>query len=295
MQRSREDRAGTRLAEPRRMKILRHSLFLLVLAACGGDDAGELAIEGDVDVASESKDDLADSSFTVFEDDVDFEATEETRKIFIAPEGYQAYFGKAPPADIDWQKEWVMFYSAGSRSSGGYDAQIRRISLSATGRTLKVTTSLASPGAGCFVTQAFTRPFALARFARPTATPEFVRFYRDDFARDCDAPPPVVIDDRGDGQTFPVTVGQDIVLRLPANPTTGYAWKVVSTNRTFGYPVSTAHQALSESIGGGGVTTMTWLSKSVLSLVGSHQVVLEYRRDWGEAERTFWFAVEISE
>ena len=277
------------------MKILRHSFFLLALAACAADDAGELAVEGDVDVATESKDDVDDTEFTVFDPGLEFEASGEVRKVFTTAEGYQAYFGTAPPSRVDFAKEWVVFYSAGYQPTGGYDTQVRRISVSATGRTLKVTTSLVSPGAGCFVTQAVTRPYIVARFPIPDSNPELVRFYRDDVARDCNAPKAVEIDDRHNGQTFDVVAGQDIVLRLPANPSTGYTWKVVSTNRTFGYPVSTSFAPASDAIGAGGVTTMTWVSKSVLSLVGTHQVNLEYRRDTGEPERTFSFTVSISE
>ena len=46
----------------------------------------------------------------------------------------------------------------------------------------------------------------------------------------------VVITKADDGKTFKVVEGQSVVVELPANPSTGYSWQVVSTDRTFGYP-----------------------------------------------------------
>ena len=42
--------------------------------------------------------------------------------------------------------------------------------------------------------------------------------------------------EKDDGKTVTVTEGQNLVVKLQSNPTTGYKWKVVSTDRTFGYP-----------------------------------------------------------
>ena len=38
------------------------------------------------------------------------------------------------------------------------------------------------------------------------------------------------------GRTVRVTLGTDLVVKLPANSSTGYAWKVTRTDRSFGYP-----------------------------------------------------------
>src|SRR4051794_40163582 len=46
----------------------------------------------------------------------------------------------------------------------------------------------------------------------------------------------VNITEADNGKTFTAKVGQLVVLTLTQNASTGHQWKVVSTNRTFGYP-----------------------------------------------------------
>jgi inhibitor of cysteine peptidase len=89
-----------------------------------------------------------------------------------------------------------------------------------------------------------------------------------------------------DGKTVTVTKGQNILVKLQANPTTGYKWVVASTDRTFGYPSSDrftqprASADTSAPVGGGGLQRLTWKTSSVLDMVGSHTVKLEYKRPW---------------
>lgn len=102
--------------------------------------------------------------------------------------------------------------------------------------------------------------------------------------------------DEGDAdQTVKVKAGQSILLKLPATPSAGYAWKVTSTNRTFGYPEKEWFRAASDGTGGAGVTTFRWRTDGPLPMVGEHTVTLAYQRAGASApEKTFTltFAVE---
>src|SRR4051794_35396784 len=51
------------------------------------------------------------------------------------------------------------------------------------------------------------------------------------------------------GKTLTITEGQNVSVKLGANPTTGYDWQVVSTDRTFGYPATTHFYSNSDAVG----------------------------------------------
>lgn len=106
----------------------------------------------------------------------------------------------------------------------------------------------------------------------------------------------VAITEADDGKTLTVTEGQDVVVKLASNPTTGFSWHVVSTNRSFGYPDSTEFIPSSGATGAGGVEQLTWKTRGFLPLVGAHTVKLEYKRGW-ETDvpplKTFTFTVNI--
>jgi predicted secreted protein len=76
-----------------------------------------------------------------------------------------------------------------------------------------------------------------------------------------------------------------VVVRLPSNPSTGYEWQVVSTDRSFGYPAEVNFVPSPLDVGEGGITEMVWQTDGFLSLIGSHTVVLEYRRPWEGPEQ----------
>lgn len=104
----------------------------------------------------------------------------------------------------------------------------------------------------------------------------------------------VVIDESGNGQSFDVIEGQRIILRLPGNPTTGYEWTVASTDRTFGYPSSEQYLADDGGAGSGGTYEFVWSTDRVLSVVGTHTVVMHYGRSWEqEPIDEFTFTVEV--
>ncbi len=105
----------------------------------------------------------------------------------------------------------------------------------------------------------------------------------------------VVLTDADNGRTVTATEGQSIIVKLAANPTTGYSWRVASTDRTFGYP-TIVHTPSSTATGSGGTTKLTWKTNGPLSMIGTHTVRLEYQRPWAETVKplkTFSFTVKI--
>lgn len=165
------------------------SLLSLSLLGCGTAGDGDLIEEGALSIAT--GDDKADGpaiAFTEFTDDIGTRGQSETRRVFTSAASYKSYFGHAAPATVAFPKEWVVFYSAGVKNTGGYDAKVAKITTSTSGLTLKVVTSLVSPGSDCFVTQALTKPYALVKLKRPNPTPSNVSYFRDDSVRSCSAP-----------------------------------------------------------------------------------------------------------
>lgn len=112
----------------------------------------------------------------------------ETRVVLTSAAAFRAYFGQSPTG-IDFGREWVAFYSAGVQRTGGYRASFTHIRPAGVGYTLKLTTRLESPGAGCLVTQSLTRPNILVAFAVPRPRSAYARFLRDDTTRNCDPSP----------------------------------------------------------------------------------------------------------
>jgi len=112
-----------------------------------------------------------------------------------------------------------------------------------------------------------------------------------------DALSALVIDQNDNGQTFVVPQGQSVRVELPANKTTGYRWTVASTDRSFGYPATDTYKTTSSGVGGGGIQKLTWKTNAPFPTVGTHKVVLEYRRPWDEnvkPAKTFTFSVTIT-
>ncbi|MBW2458409.1 MAG: protease inhibitor I42 family protein [Deltaproteobacteria bacterium] len=105
------------------------------------------------------------------------------------------------------------------------------------------------------------------------------------------------IDEADEGQTFDVTEGELVVVRLPGNITTGYEWTVAATDKTFGYPIEETYlpdQGTEQQAGSGGVFEKVWETKGFLPMAGPHRVELEYRRSWEtEGIDTFTFTVNI--
>lgn len=96
-----------------------------------------------------------------------------------------------------------------------------------------------------------------------------------------------------DNATVAVIAGQPVLVALASNPTTGYGWAVVSTDKTFGYP-TVKYVASSKATGSGGTSKMTWATSGPLPMIGKHTVELAYKRSWETTSiKTFRFTVDI--
>lgn len=104
------------------------------------------------------------------------------------------------------------------------------------------------------------------------------------------------LDDSDNGGTFEVPEGDDVVVKLAANATTGYSWVVAATDRSFGYPEED-YEVSGPATGSGGTAIFTWHTTSPFSLVGDHHVKLEYKRPWDMTSppaKTFEFTVTVT-
>jgi len=124
---------------------------------------------------------------------------------------------------------------------------------------------------------------------------------------DVKAKPEVTATDADDGKTIKVTEGSLFTLKLGANATTGYEWKVTKTDRTFAYPSVSDYLAppAHGPVGAGGTQVFKWSTDAVsdahgtpvMTKVGKHEVVVEYRRSWEPATKpaakTFKITVEV--
>ena len=137
-------------------------------------------------------------AFTPFEDPEGVGPGSEraVTEVIYSARQYRRLFGHAAPADVDFRREIVVFYSAGVQPTGGYEATVESVDLRR--NTLAVTTRLSSPGEHCVVTQALTHPYALVKVDRPRRSVR-VRFQSDDVVTDCEAPPDCNLVDCPDG------------------------------------------------------------------------------------------------
>ncbi len=98
----------------------------------------------------------------------------------------------------------------------------------------------------------------------------------------CDASPShtIVVTDEANGTTVSLRPGQTLVVRLKANPTTGYRWELIKVNQAIlkltgkaGYTPSISDQQI---VGSGG--TAEWRFEAVGS--GTTVLTLHYLRPW---------------
>jgi hypothetical protein len=160
------------------------------LLACGAPQDEDTELSSDPVVREEAADEKADRAALVMAPlanvtvPAEFAASE-TRRVITSAAGFRSILGVAAPASINFSQRWVVFYSAGVKHSGGYQASILSVRPSDSGATLKVTTRLRAPGAGCAVTLGLTRPYALVSVPRPLPTPVYASYYRSDETYTC--------------------------------------------------------------------------------------------------------------
>ena len=76
-------------------------------------------------------------------------SAKETRALIRTAQGYVSFFGHAPPAGVDFSTDWVIFYAAGTRPTGGFDASVAVAH--ARRRPAGRGDALVSPGPDCIV------------------------------------------------------------------------------------------------------------------------------------------------
>ena len=174
-----------------RLRSAALALTTLLLAAAGCDRGDFQEFLGEVR-PWQGQPDLGGTAvaFVEFKDEVGDLAGTERRALIKTREAYQSYFGHAPPAGVNLPDEWVIFYAAGTKPSGGHAARVRQLWRLQVGQQggLRAVTRLESPGAGCVVTDAITRPFVLIKFKAQLGT-SFIDFLRDDMVTDCGGTP----------------------------------------------------------------------------------------------------------
>jgi hypothetical protein len=146
-------------------------------------------------------------SFTEFTDPngIGTAGQQKTRVLITSAQRYARLFGHDAPADIDFAAgDAVIFYSAGVKPTGGYDASVLSIVLDR--HRLRVTTQLESPSSNCIVTESLTTPNVLVK-VRLTAFVRVVRFRADNTVRDCSEPPAFC----GGIAGFPCPDGQECI------------------------------------------------------------------------------------
>lgn len=165
-------------------------LVAFLMTACGGEAELEEVAPGEgEDLASVEQSLHGDIAFKELQIPAGHSTQKETRRVFTNAGSYQAFFGVHAPANVDFRYEWVFFYSAGVKSSGGYAAKVQRIAHTAT--TLHFVTSLESPGPDCFTTMALTTPQVMVKFKKPAAKVYFAAYYRSDKVVNCEETPSV--------------------------------------------------------------------------------------------------------
>jgi predicted secreted protein len=105
----------------------------------------------------------------------------------------------------------------------------------------------------------------------------------------------LTFEERDNGGILELDEGGEVVVRLPANFTTGYRWQVTESDTTFGQPFE-GFIPDSSAVGSGGLSTFTWTTTRVVPIAGTHHVTLAYRRPWDESVppvQTYEFTVNV--
>lgn len=118
------------------------------------------------------------------------EVADESFRVFTSLRAFNNTYGLTGSLGVDFRYQWVFVYQAGSQPTGGYIAGI--IDLTRRNERIRFQTQLATPGNGCFTTQAESRPYVVVAFRKPTR-PNAARFsvLHGEIVNDCEPPEPV--------------------------------------------------------------------------------------------------------
>jgi hypothetical protein len=106
----------------------------------------------------------------------------DVRYLIKSNQDYVIYLGHNAPSNVDFSKEWVVFYSAGPQPSGSSANIDRARFFSASGYDLYIYFRLVKAGPSCSGT---TIPYALAKFPSPPLRPRRTRYQNSTVAGPC--------------------------------------------------------------------------------------------------------------
>ena len=91
-----------------------------------------------------------------------------------------------------------------------------------------------------------------------------------------------------------VKVGQEFLIALPSNPTTGYSWTAKSANTNVTVWGSAYQAPASKLMGAGGQQIFVCAANKV----GKGKITFSYARPWEKGvapTRTMWFAITVTQ
>jgi hypothetical protein len=89
---------------------------------------------------------------------------------------YERLVGRPAPAEIDFSREWVAFYSAGVQHTTAAVASIAAIGLIEDGQGLRIATRLSMPAVSAGSGSGRMVPYTMAKFRRPPSQPRKVEW-----------------------------------------------------------------------------------------------------------------------
>ncbi len=154
-------------------------VVLLTLVGCGAEPSSEFTEE----TLAGHPDGKADNANAISFGDFDYYVPPAkvlrapTSRMITTASAFQRFFGEEPPSFFDFDREWMVFVTAGAQSESGVTIRVDGVQLTSTGKSLRVLTTTSQAGAACTTTQASYAPFKLVSFARPRVSPSAVRYY----------------------------------------------------------------------------------------------------------------------
>jgi len=256
----------------------RTSVFLAAaaLVACQAPSSGQLPFEEGA-ASSVGKADHLDLELTRLNAPISTDRKVQGGKAIItSAASWEDYMGTTAPADVDFDREWIAFYGAGTRNTGGYSATISSLLNVPSVELLVLETEHKSPGFDCIVTQAITWPHDLVKFEIPNTVPTWATSEHHDETYLCSPSP--------DEHLADLLESQSVFEELKAEHDNSY--KYTRENHSFFANISTrtiflveegdvVERAFKQQIGEGeGSSTTTWMETGaeVGSHTGAHRV-----------------------
>ncbi|MDI6901394.1 MAG: protease inhibitor I42 family protein [Anaerosomatales bacterium] len=100
----------------------------------------------------------------------------------------------------------------------------------------------------------------------------------------------VIIDDQDDGGSVRLGIGQVLVVRLPANPTTGFTWTAAETPAFLERLGEPEFSPESDALGAGGIQEFRYAA----SEPGEGSLELEYARSWEDVPAEDEYTVTVT-